>query len=168
MDDRPIGMFDSGFGGLTVARALIDLLPSEDLVYVGDTARYPYGSRSLEEVRLFASQITRKLVEDFAQSRPRVLQRMAQANQLRADRERIGTAQPHDADAAAARWSGNRRDGVGGGGTGNVGTGSRIGHEAAFIVEAASQHNRQGCRLGLWLPALFTKNVKRTGHGAYS
>ena len=64
MDDRPIGMFDSGFGGLTVARALIDLLPSEDLVYVGDTARYPYGSRSLDEVRLFASQITHKLVED--------------------------------------------------------------------------------------------------------
>ena len=64
MDDRPIGMFDSGFGGLTVARALIDLLPSEDLVYVGDTGRYPYGPRSLDEVRLFASQITRKLVED--------------------------------------------------------------------------------------------------------
>jgi glutamate racemase len=64
MDDRPIGMFDSGFGGLTVARALIDLLPSEDVVYVGDTARYPYGSRSLDEVRLFASQITHKLVED--------------------------------------------------------------------------------------------------------
>jgi glutamate racemase len=64
MDDRPIGMFDSGFGGLTVARALIDLLPSEDLVYVGDTGRYPYGSRRLEEVRLFASQITHKLVHD--------------------------------------------------------------------------------------------------------
>ena len=64
MDDRPIGMFDSGFGGLTVARALIDLLPNEDLVYVGDSARYPYGPRPLEEVRLFASQITRKLVED--------------------------------------------------------------------------------------------------------
>jgi glutamate racemase len=64
MDDRPIGMFDSGFGGLTVARALMDLLPSEDLVYVGDTARYPYGSRPLEQVRLFASQITRKLVEE--------------------------------------------------------------------------------------------------------
>jgi glutamate racemase len=64
MDDRPIGMFDSGFGGLTVARALIDLLPSEDLVYVGDTGRYPYGPRSLDEVRLFASQITQKLVVD--------------------------------------------------------------------------------------------------------
>ena len=43
--DRPIGMFDSGFGGLTVARALIDLLPHEDLVYLGDTGRYPYGPR---------------------------------------------------------------------------------------------------------------------------
>ncbi|MFM8722962.1 MAG: glutamate racemase, partial [Acidimicrobiaceae bacterium] len=37
--ERPIGMFDSGFGGLTVARAVIDLLPSEDLIYIGDTAR---------------------------------------------------------------------------------------------------------------------------------
>jgi glutamate racemase len=61
---EPIGMFDSGFGGLTVARALIDLLPAEDLVYVGDTARYPYGPRDLDEVRGFARQITRFLVED--------------------------------------------------------------------------------------------------------
>lgn len=57
-------MFDSGFGGLTVARAVIDLLPDEDLVYVGDTARYPYGPRPLEEVRGFARQITRHLLDD--------------------------------------------------------------------------------------------------------
>ena len=63
MDDRPIGMFDSGFGGLTVARAVIDLLPGEDLVYFGDTARYPYGPRPLDEVRDFALQVTRLLVE---------------------------------------------------------------------------------------------------------
>ncbi len=63
MDDRPIGMFDSGFGGLTVARAVIDLLPREDLVYFGDTARYPYGPRPLDEVRDFALQVTRLLVE---------------------------------------------------------------------------------------------------------
>ena len=56
-------MFDSGFGGLTVARAVIDLLPAEDLVYVGDTGRYPYGPRPLEEVRGFAQQIARWLVE---------------------------------------------------------------------------------------------------------
>jgi glutamate racemase len=63
MDDRPIGMFDSGFGGLTVARAMIDLLPGEDVVYVGDTGRYPYGPRDLDEVRRFSQQITRFLVE---------------------------------------------------------------------------------------------------------
>ena len=57
-------MFDSGFGGLTVARALIDLLPAEDLVYVGDTGRYPYGPRPLDEVRGFAGQITDLLVQE--------------------------------------------------------------------------------------------------------
>ena len=62
MDDRPIGMFDSGFGGLTVARALIDLLPAEDLVYFGDTGRYPYGPKSLDDVRSYARQITAHLV----------------------------------------------------------------------------------------------------------
>ncbi len=55
-------MFDSGFGGLTVARALIDLLPGEDLVYLGDTARYPYGPRPLAEVAGFAHQIAEELV----------------------------------------------------------------------------------------------------------
>ncbi len=55
-------MFDSGFGGLTVARATIDLLPHEDLVYLGDTARYPYGSRSLDEVRAYAVEIAEYLV----------------------------------------------------------------------------------------------------------
>ena len=62
MDSRPIGMFDSGFGGLTVARALIDLMPNEDLVYVGDTGRYPYGPRDLGEVREFALEITEHLL----------------------------------------------------------------------------------------------------------
>lgn len=57
MDDRPIGMFDSGFGGLTVARAVIDLLPAENLVYVGDTGRYPYGARSLDEVAEYSHEI---------------------------------------------------------------------------------------------------------------
>jgi glutamate racemase len=66
MDDRPIGMFDSGFGGLTVARALIDLLPGEDLVYFGDTGRYPYGPRDLDEVREFSRQITSFLVRECA------------------------------------------------------------------------------------------------------
>jgi glutamate racemase len=62
MDDRPIGVFDSGFGGLTVARALIDLLPEEHVVYVGDTARYPYGPRPAEEVVEFSAEIVSYLV----------------------------------------------------------------------------------------------------------
>lgn len=58
-------MFDSGFGGLTVARAVIDLLPDDDLVYFGDTARYPYGPRPHDEVARFARQITQLLVERY-------------------------------------------------------------------------------------------------------
>jgi glutamate racemase len=57
-------MFDSGVGGLTVARAVIDLLPSEDLVYFGDTARCPYGPRPPQEVRKFALEIMDSLVEE--------------------------------------------------------------------------------------------------------
>lgn len=52
--EAPIGVFDSGFGGLTVARALLDQLPGEDMVYLGDTARAPYGTKSLGEVREYA------------------------------------------------------------------------------------------------------------------
>lgn len=63
MRDLPIGVFDSGFGGLTVARALIDLLPQERLVYFGDTARYPYGPKSLGEVREYALQISEFLAQ---------------------------------------------------------------------------------------------------------
>ena len=64
MNDAAIGIFDSGFGGLTVARAVIDLLPSENIVYIGDTARYPYGPRPLHEVREFARQIAAKLIDE--------------------------------------------------------------------------------------------------------
>jgi glutamate racemase len=62
VDDRPIGVFDSGFGGLTVARAMIDLLPDEDLVYFGDSGRYPYGPRPLDQVREFALEVADHLV----------------------------------------------------------------------------------------------------------
>ena len=54
MDKRPIGVFDSGVGGLTVVKALIKTLPNEDIVYLGDTARVPYGSKSQETVTRFA------------------------------------------------------------------------------------------------------------------
>jgi glutamate racemase len=57
MNDLPIGIFDSGLGGLTVASEIIRALPHESVLYVGDTARCPYGPRSLEEVRSFVLQI---------------------------------------------------------------------------------------------------------------
>ena len=63
--DRPIGMFDSGFGGLTIARAVIDLLSSENLIYIGDTARYPYGPKPASEVRSYAIELATSLVRDF-------------------------------------------------------------------------------------------------------
>lgn len=60
-DPRPIGVFDSGVGGLTVARALMDLLPDERIVYYGDTARGPYGPRDPVEVRAFTAEIVADL-----------------------------------------------------------------------------------------------------------
>ena len=60
-DSRPIGVFDSGVGGLTVARAILDLLPHEPLVYVGDTARFPYGPKPVEEIRRYALEVAEAL-----------------------------------------------------------------------------------------------------------
>jgi len=64
MNDAPIGIFDSGVGGLTVARAILDQLPHEPIWYVGDTARGPYGPRPLAQVRQFALEILDELVAD--------------------------------------------------------------------------------------------------------
>ena len=56
MDRRPIGVFDSGLGGLTAVRELQRLLPGEDIIYFGDTGRVPYGSRSRETIIKYARQ----------------------------------------------------------------------------------------------------------------
>jgi glutamate racemase len=61
--DAPIGIFDSGFGGLTVARAVIDQLPHEPVLYLGDTARQPYGPKSIGEVREYALECLDHLVD---------------------------------------------------------------------------------------------------------
>jgi glutamate racemase len=60
--DAPIGIFDSGFGGLTVARSVIDQLPHESIIYVGDTARQPYGPKPISEVREYALECLDLLV----------------------------------------------------------------------------------------------------------
>ena len=59
---RPIGVFDSGVGGLTVVRALMERLPLEDIVYFGDTARVPYGVKSVATIEHFTAQITEFLL----------------------------------------------------------------------------------------------------------
>ncbi len=60
--EAPIGIFDSGFGGLTVARSVIDQLPHESILYVGDTARQPYGPKPISEVREYALECLDHLV----------------------------------------------------------------------------------------------------------
>jgi glutamate racemase len=59
---RPIGVFDSGVGGLTVLHELLVALPQEDFLYLGDTARFPYGERSPEELTQFSAQMAQELL----------------------------------------------------------------------------------------------------------
>lgn len=61
--NQPIGVFDSGMGGLTVLRALVERLPHESFIYLGDTARLPYGSKSADTVRRYAVQCARALMQ---------------------------------------------------------------------------------------------------------
>ncbi|WP_088103749.1 glutamate racemase [Halalkalibacter urbisdiaboli] len=62
--DRPIGVIDSGLGGLTVAKELLRQLPKEEIVYIGDSARCPYGPRTPEEVRAFTWEMIERLMEE--------------------------------------------------------------------------------------------------------
>ena len=62
MPQSPIGIFDSGVGGLTVCRAIADLLPQENIIYFGDTARFPYGTRSQETIIKYSREITKYLI----------------------------------------------------------------------------------------------------------
>jgi glutamate racemase len=64
--DHPVAVFDSGVGGLTVLHELLVSLPSEDYLYLGDTARFPYGDRSQEELRAFAVEIAEHLLDEGA------------------------------------------------------------------------------------------------------
>ncbi len=63
MTDAPIGIFDSGYGGLTVARAVLDQLPHESIAYLGDTARAPYGPRPIAQTRRFALECLDRLAD---------------------------------------------------------------------------------------------------------
>lgn len=63
MSGHPIGVFDSGIGGLTVVRALMERLPFENIIYFGDTARVPYGVKSPETITQYATEITHFLLQ---------------------------------------------------------------------------------------------------------
>ncbi|MFM7341677.1 MAG: glutamate racemase, partial [Betaproteobacteria bacterium] len=63
---RPIGVFDSGIGGLTVAAALREMLPSEQIFYVGDTARVPYGGKSASTIERYSIEIAAMLLAEGA------------------------------------------------------------------------------------------------------
>jgi glutamate racemase len=110
MADAPIGIVDSGVGGLTVARAILDQLPHEPIRYVGDTARGPYGPRPIAEVREFAMEIMDQLVDDGVKMLV-IACNSASAATLRDARERyavpvIEVVHPAVRRAAAATRSG--------------------------------------------------------------
>lgn len=111
MSNAPIGIFDSGVGGLTVARAILDQLPNESTIYIGDTARGPYGPRPLAEVREFALETLDFLVEQGVKALV-IACNTASAAMLRDARERykvpvIEVIQPAVRRAVAASRSGH-------------------------------------------------------------
>lgn len=110
MSNAPIGIFDSGVGGLTVARAILDQLPNESTLYIGDTARGPYGPRSLAEVRDFSLESLDFLVEQGVKALV-IACNTASAAMLRDARERysvpvIEVIQPAVRRAVAATRTG--------------------------------------------------------------
>ena len=68
LSNAPVGVFDSGVGGLTVAREIMRQIPNEKIVYFGDTARVPYGSKSKETVTKYSKQIVRFLQEQHVKA----------------------------------------------------------------------------------------------------
>ncbi|MEU8134147.1 glutamate racemase [Streptodolium elevatio] len=110
LSDAPIGIFDSSFGGLTVARAVLDQLPHEPILYLGDTARQPYGPRPIAEVRAYALECLDRLVDQGVKALV-IACNSASAAMLRDARERyrlpvIEVIHPATRRAAAATRNG--------------------------------------------------------------
>src|SRR6266576_2522710 len=76
MNAAPLGVFDSGIGGLTVARALFERLPRESVIYFGDTARVPYGPKSPDTVRRYSGEILAFLLKRGVTAVARELERL--------------------------------------------------------------------------------------------
>ena len=134
--DAPIGIFDSGVGGLTVARSVLDQLPSESIVYVGDTANGPYGPRRIADVRALALNVMDSLVEHHQVKLLVIACNSASAACLRDARERypipvIEVIQPAARRAVAATRNGK---------IGVIGTEATIGSKAYDDAFAAAPH----------------------------
>lgn len=136
MADSPIGIFDSGVGGLTVARAIIDQLPNESIVYVGDTEHSPYGPKPIAEVRRYALAVMDDLVAQGVKLLV-IACNTASAAVLRDARERYTDGQGipvveviQPAVRAAVRHTRNNRVGV----IGTVGTIKSGAYEDAFAA----------------------------------
>ena len=134
--DAPIGIFDSGVGGLTVARAVLDQLPHEPVVYVGDTAHGPYGPRPIAEVRALALDVMDHLVEDQGVKLLVIACNSASAACLRDARERydipvVEVIQPAVRRAVAATRNGK---------VGVIGTAATVGSMAYDDAFAAAPH----------------------------
>ena len=147
MTDSPIGIFDSGVGGLTVARAIIDQLPNESIIYVGDTEHSPYGPKPIAKVREYALAV----MDDLVAQGVKILViacNTASAAVLRDARERytdghgipvVEVIQP--AVRAAVRQTRNNRVGV----IGTVGTIKSKAYEDAFAAASGLQLFTRPC-----------------------
>jgi glutamate racemase len=145
--DAPIGVFDSGVGGLTVARAIIDQLPGESLLYVGDTAHSPYGPKPIAEVREYALAVLDDLVEQGVKLIV-IACNTASSAMLRDARERytLGAGIPvvevvHPAVRAAVRQTRTKRIGV----IGTIGTINSRAYDDAFIAASDLQIFSAAC-----------------------
>jgi glutamate racemase len=134
--DAPLGIFDSGVGGLTVARAVLDQLPAEKVVYVGDTAHNPYGPRRIADVRSLALDVMDALVSEHRVKLLIIACNSASAACLRDARERydigvVEVIQPAVRRAVAATRNGK---------IGVIGTQSTISSRAYDDAFAAAPH----------------------------
>jgi glutamate racemase len=145
--DAPIGVFDSGVGGLTVARAILDQLPNEAILYVGDTAHSPYGPKPLAEVRAYALAVLDDLVAQGVKLLV-IACNTASAAMFRDARERftIGAGIPVvevvlPAVRAAARQTRTKRIGV----IGTEGTVRSNAYVDAFVADPAVEVVQAAC-----------------------
>jgi glutamate racemase len=134
-DNSPIGIFDSGFGGLTVARSIIDQLPHESIRYIGDTRRGPYGPQPIAKVRKYSLEIMDRLVDGGVKALV-IACNSASAATLRDARERYEVPVIEVVHPAVRRAVAATRNGI----VGVIGTEATITSQAYDDAFAAAPH----------------------------